>query len=210
MEPPALTVRCALRVLPCSALQHTQSLFGPAGLSFMRMAAHMDHVGQPMKLVYGINGHGGALPRRHARCGGAACVASCCVRVRVVRACVCRRRRSDGRHRVGVVRGLSPRACTPTSRHGHGRHRQGLGLPRGHPRQVRLPLPTPRASAGALVGVWRRLSRPRARNSDVPLTAPALPLTAVTCRLLQGWRVATRRRTSTPGTCKDWLDLARE
>jgi hypothetical protein len=47
--------------LPHSALQHTQSLFGPAGLAFMRMAAHMDHVGHPMKLLYGQNGHGGAV-----------------------------------------------------------------------------------------------------------------------------------------------------
>jgi len=42
-----------------ACVQHTQSLFGPAGLAFMRMAAHMDHVGQPMKLLYGVNGHGG-------------------------------------------------------------------------------------------------------------------------------------------------------
>lgn len=47
-----------------ACVQHTQSLFGPAGLAFMRMAAHMDHVGQPMKLLYGINGHGGGpLPQ---------------------------------------------------------------------------------------------------------------------------------------------------
>ena len=47
-----------------ACVQHTQSLFGPAGLAFMRMAAHMDHVGQPMKLLYGVNGHGGGpLPQ---------------------------------------------------------------------------------------------------------------------------------------------------
>ena len=42
-----------------NSIQHTQELFGPAGLAFMRMAAKMDHVGQPMKLLYGVNGHGG-------------------------------------------------------------------------------------------------------------------------------------------------------
>ena len=40
-------------------MQTTQELFGPAGLAFMKMAAHMNHVGQPIKLLYGVNGHGG-------------------------------------------------------------------------------------------------------------------------------------------------------
>ena len=42
-----------------STVQTTQELFGPAGLAFMKMAAKMNHVGQPMKLLYGVNGHGG-------------------------------------------------------------------------------------------------------------------------------------------------------
>ena len=64
-----LTLRRCPR-LQFSTVQNTQELFGPAGLAFMKMAAHMNHVGQPIKLLYGINGHGGrtrtARPRTNA------------------------------------------------------------------------------------------------------------------------------------------------
>ena len=72
----------------------------------------------------------------------------CHVRVRISRTCLCHRRRWSaitlrkiGSDPVGAcLLHLCPRTCAfaPASRPCQRRYRQGLGLPCGHPRQVRL------------------------------------------------------------------------
>ena len=44
-------------------MQHTQSLFGPAGMQFFKMAASLDAKGDPIKMTFGQNGHGGESVR---------------------------------------------------------------------------------------------------------------------------------------------------
>ena len=61
-----------------STVQTTQELFGPAGLAFMKMAAHMDHVGQPMKLLYGVNGRGGEANEMASAPEPDAVIFTCC------------------------------------------------------------------------------------------------------------------------------------
>lgn len=45
-----------------ATVQQTTCLFGPGGLGFMKFAAKMDEMGTPVKLTYGVNGHGGTDP----------------------------------------------------------------------------------------------------------------------------------------------------